>query len=58
MNQVDAAVLAPPAQHSPTADRGAQPAPDPLPWPGMSKAECVLLAILLHRASAAREVGV
>jgi hypothetical protein len=57
MNQMDDPALAPPAQQPSAPDRDGRLTPEPLPWPGMSKAECVLLAILVHRASLAREVG-
>ena len=49
-----------PVKHMPSpvaSVRDAAPALEPMPWPGMSKAECVLMAILLHRVTRAREVG-
>ncbi len=47
------------AQRTPQAAVPPAPrVPEPMPWPGMTKAECVLMAILVHRVARAREVGV
>jgi len=50
-----------PAQRvpAPTTAAGSDTPPtlDPTPWPALSKGECVLLAIALHRVARARALG-
>lgn len=59
MKQTEDPVLAPLAQRppAPAGAHDAQPRLEPLPWPGMSKAECALLAILVDCVSRAQEAG-